>query len=134
MNIKINSKSMIKTKGISSWVFIFLSVILLILVSAYFMGTTKESFLSRLGIIPEKFYPQAESIECKTDEDCPEQEECRGNLHYSRVGRCESNNRCSYGNWTFSGCKESMEYCVADCATNADCPRGFCVEDCECKR
>jgi hypothetical protein len=123
-------------------IILLLSIVLIIIIGIvyYFKVTKEKTIFGSLGIIPEKGMQITEAttvlINCDSDLDCLEQTKCERRMLFNMTGVCGSNKICSYGNWTFKGCIQSIKYCGADCASDVDCqnlPPGMCdINTCIC--
>jgi hypothetical protein len=129
---------------------ILFTIMLFIIVSAYYMGSVKEKlFPSRLEIIPgiEKNVTTTVTttfllettipVECDTDEDCLNQTKCEGRRFYYKIGTCGSDQKCYYGDWIMGNCSLSVQNCGAECVRDSDCeelfPGTICnLESCMC--
>lgn len=116
-------------------IILLLTIMFLVIIGIvyYFKVTSEKLIFGRLGIIPEKKMQTSEVttvlISCYRDSDCQEQTQCEGKMLFYRTGGCGGDQKCSYGNWTFKGCAQSIQYCGADCINDIDCqhlPPGMC--------
>ena len=101
---------------------VFLIIIFLVIVGAYYAGNIRKETPARLGI---------GTSWCISDQDCSDLEKCEENMYYYRTGNC-TDYKCSYGDWIRGTCAQSKQYCGAECDVG-DCPPGSeCLADCTC--